>query len=279
MDCGMKSHVTESECYERGCCWNIATEGDDQTPVKGLPWCFYPGGDPQCALAQAEKDADIVVKAATEEYHSNGDYASLNAYQKACLARGDHFYSFYLTPEYWSEGAKNQTPAWASTNVTLVKYQCNAAKCSNEKEIARMMVQIGAEQNRETYASGEHASLRFDVTDYSYITKGDTPVDPDPAPSPPPPRPPPPAPPSIDKIYGMSTVGAIAMASLSIMLIGTTGMAFHFYRQLPENNGGLLDLYKRDSFPTADDAGSPPQKHAALCPNMQVRDSLLNSAV
>jgi len=268
----MKSFVTESECRMRGCCWNIANK-EDGTPVEGLPWCFFPGGNPQCALAQAEKDADIVVKTAAEAYHNTGDFETANTYRKACLSRSDHFYSFYLTPEYWRDDGSESN--WTSTQVTLVKYGCVAAACSTESEIKRMMAEIGAEQNRDIYPQGEHASLKFAVTGYSYITKGDTPVDPDAPPAPTP---------TVDEIYGISAAAAIALVVLSLMLICTTGVAFHFYRQIEGGDGlGMLDrIYvRKDSFPVGDDLGAPPSKppHSALMPNLQVRDSLLNSAV
>jgi len=264
----MKEQITESECTMRGCCWNEAYTQDSGKwePVKGMPWCFFPGGAAECSLAQAAKDSDPTIKAASLAYHESGDFATSETYRKACTARGDHFYSWYLTPETWYDW--NGDYSWKSTKVSLVKFGCVAAKCSNPKEIERMMIQIGAEQNRDEYPSGLHASLKFNVTGYSYITKEDKPVTPDtPTPSP------------AVKEEGMGAVGAIALAALSIMLMGTTGMAFHFYRQLPETSEGILDkIYVRqDSFPAADNFGAPPEKPSALGP--QVRDSLLNSAV
>ena len=78
----------------------------------------------------------------------------------------------------------------------------------------------------------------------------------------------------------MGAMGAIALAALSIMLVGTTGMAFHFYRQLPETSEGILDrIYvRKDSFPAMPE--DPPQKPANAAPALNSpRDSLLNSAV
>jgi len=151
-----------------------------------------------------------------------------------------------------------------STGVTLVKFGCNAAACNSEKEISRITAQIGTEQNRVKYPSGEHASTKFGVTGYSYVA----------AEKPSPPAPPP------GVLPGSSNTSLIVLvAALCVLVLVSAGAAFYFYQQAPSEVNGYVP---RNSFPVPDHLVPQKPQQAPGTTGPQGDDgraSLLNSAV
>jgi len=236
-DCNPEPDATEAECRAKGFCWQEVWTTEPSTkqrvPSKSLPWCFFPGGSQQCMLGQVAKDADPAVKAAAQAYHKDGSEASAEAYRQACLAHGDWFYSFFVTPQFWHVDTYGNGE-WRSSKVTLVKYGCNSKAC-NDADIQHVIHRMSAPQNEMAFSDfGTHASLMFNVTGYSAQKTSY----------------------NQDEASGSdsSDVGLyLAVTVLGLLLIAITALAFHWYRkysiQRNRINAGANVYHKRDSFP------------------------------
>jgi len=256
MDCSPDPWATESECVSKGCCWEEVRDGEGN-PVPGLPWCFYPGGAPKCIDGQAEKDADLAVKDAEQAYHKEGTKATEDAYRGACEARGDRFYSFFVTPYIWVDDGT--TSQWADTRVTLIKYGCNAAACG-EADIKHIVHRIEAGQDENDFQSGRHASWKFNVTGYSIGAsppKGES-----------------------DKVNTAEVV--VIVTATVLVLVGLVFAACYFMRRC-QDTGDALDMTgsqyaRKDSFRVPDSL-SPKAVVCRVGSEESPRTSLVNNGM
>lgn len=215
MDCNPSPDATEEECVAKGCCWQAM-----QTSSPDFPWCFFPGSSRTCMDGQAAKDADKTVKDAAAAYHAHGSEATVTAYNKACVARGDNFCAFYATPLI-----KQSDNSWKNTAVTLVKYGCNAAACG-AKDMKNVI---------HTIESRWTENFKLNVTSYSCSV----------------------TPPTITVNGGGSSTTGIVLTTLGVcgILVALAGVMFIWYRRHSDNHAQLnmaSDAYaahKRDSFP------------------------------
>lgn len=249
----------------KGCCWQEMPTSDPS-----YPWCFFPGGSSSCMLGQIAKDNDEAIKSAAQAYHMSGSQDTVDAYRKACMAHGDRFFSFFVTPQLWIQAQDNTTQSyWHSTAVTLIKYGCNAAACDDD-DIDNVMNKMEVGQQQVEFKDGFHSSFRYNVTSCAFEMMPDqtgptltkcTDIAPAPAPEPGTPAPTnAPIVPDVncpDNSSGVAWWLVVVLVSGLVVLAGAVGFLYNKYKTMsPELHPG--GYRNHNSFgQAADDLSKP----------------------